>query len=1091
MPRAVILPGVARQWPVLLAVPEFLLSCQALGELMDEHADTLPPWSRTDLVPEGSTGDAPLTRDQERLWFLDRLDPGDPALHISTTSRLTGPLDTDRLRQALAAVVARHESLRTRFVEHDGVPAQQVQPARAVPVEFFDATGPDPEAAARVWLGDLLARPFDLSAGYLLRVGLVRLDADEHVLCTVVHHIIGDGWSMGLLYRDLTAAYNGSVATDPPPPYREHARAQRGRAADPALLEFWRDRLADPPVLALPTDRPRPPVKTSTGGAVLREFTGAQWRAVQDFARAERCTPFMVLLTAYQLLLSQYTGQDDLCIGTPVAGRDRVELENVFGYFTGVVVMRADLRGEPTVRDLLRRTRSGFMQALAHKDIPFEELTAALDLPRDLSRNAVFQTTFTLHSTHDLAAVSGAEFGGLHAEQFDPHAPHVTVDLAVDVATSATAMDVLLSYNADLFDAATIEGLAQRYAAVLEQVLGSPESAVSALPLVSDATREALLAQGTGAPLGEVTPVPALVTAAAQATPDALALVCGAETVTYRELVARASGWADLLRDSGVRPGQLVGVSLPRGTDLIAALLGCQLARCGYLPLEPDLPSARHSALLLASGAAAVVTPAGLTTTGAVSTVDDPAYAMFTSGSTGTPKGVLVPARALAERVAWMTGGYQLRPGDRVVQFAGIGFDTHAEEIWPTLAAGATLVLLPDGAHSLPEVLAADPAITVLDLPTAYWQALLELAPDWPPALRLVILGGQQVDAAAVARWRTRFGDSVRLVNTYGPTEATIIATATDLGAADESRVPPIGAPIGGVRAYVLDRYGRLVPPGAVGELCLAGTGLAAGYLGDPESPAFTTDPFGTGRMYRTGDRARWRAGQPPTLEFLGRADRQLKIRGVRVEPGEVESILTSCPGVRAAAVVGVQDTLVGYVAAELPAEQVREFAAQRLPALYVPSVVVVLPELPLTRNGKLDLRALPAPQVAEDTDFRPPEGDAEALVAEVWAQLLHVDRVGRDDDFFALGGHSLLATRVVARLRVSLDLDLPVRAIFANPTLAGFAASVESALIAEIDQLSDAEAARLAADIPPPATDIPAHATDIPVLATYSGGAA
>ena len=415
-----------------------------------------------------------------------------------------------------------------------------------------------------------------------------------------------------------------------------------------------------------------------------------------------------------------------------------------------------------------------------------------------------------------------------------------------------------------------------------------------------------------------------------------------------------------------------------------------------------------------------------------------------------------------------MVADYELRPGDRVVQFAATGFDTHAEEIWPTLCAGATVVMLPDGPHSLPEVLAADPGITVLDLPTAYWASLLPMLDDiaWPPALRLVILGGEQVDASAIATWQARFGDRIRLVNTYGPTEATIIATATDLTAADTTRRPPIGRPIAGVEAYVFDRARRLVAPGVAGELYLGGVGLARGYLGLDELTATRFAPSPCGRLYRTGDRVRWReSDSSAALEFLGRLDDQIKVRGIRVEPAEVEAVLRAHPQVEQAIVVGVDDALVAYTVGSASAAEVRAHAAERLPALLVPSVVVPLAALPLTRNGKVDVRALPVPQRSRDTvvAFIAPRSDAETLVAAVWAQVLGIDAIGAGDDFFALGGHSLLATRVIARLRAAIDVEVPIRALFTHSTVAALAAVVEDMLLAEIERMTEAEAAELA----------------------------
>nr|WSX79045.1 condensation domain-containing protein [Streptomyces sp. NBC_00899] len=1013
----------------------------------------------------------PLTAAQRRLWFLNRLDPQDAAYNISASVLLRGDLDTDRLVRAFDTVIARHESLRTRFAEYDGEPVQEVLAPRATPVHRADVADLD---EARRAVEELIVRPFDLAAGHLIRIGLLRLSATEHVLCAVTHHTVGDGWSLNLLYRQAADAYRG---IDPAPPgmrYLDHARARQGD--DEASLAYWRAALDQPPTLELPLDRPRPARRTSAGVCAERAFDDDTWTRVQQVARELRCTPFMVLMTAYQLTLSQLSGQEDLCVATAVAGRDDVAAESVFGYFVRMLVLRADLSGDVTVRDLVRRTRTACLGAFAHQEVPFEQLVADLGLARDPSHNPFFQATMTLHSTMDVSATGfdGADgFEGVTAEGFGDGSRRTLTDVAMDVFISPTAinarsgrarMEILLTAGADVFDPATAEAMADRFTAVLRAVLADLDAPVRQMPLVDKAAEAELLAIGTGPALpGGSTPAAAVERAVA-AAPDAVALLSGTEQVSYRQLWERAGELADALRAAGVEPGHLVGVGVPRGPDQITALLAAWRSGAGYVPLDTALPGHRRDAMVEQSGVAAVVTADGIRS-GAQAPVRAPgaAYVLFTSGSTGTPKPVLVGQAALRDRVAWMTGAYELTPADRVVQFAELGFDTHAEEVWPTLAAGGTLVLLPGGTRSLPDVLAADPAITVLDLPTAYWQALLDLGPDWPAALRLVILGGEQVDAAAVARWRDRHGDRIRLANTYGPTEATVIATAVDLTGGQDGRRPPIGRPIGGVRAYLLDPAGRLVPRGAVGELCLAGAGLADGYLGRPDLTAerFRPDPFGGGRMYRTGDRARWRRDEP-VLEFLGRLDRQLKVRGVRIEPGEVEAVLTAHPGVGQAVVTAAAQTLVGYVTGTATAEDVRAHAAERLPALLVPGVVVVLPALPLTANGKVDLGALPAPAAGDDVRaaFLAPRTDAEQLVAAIFAELLGIGQVGALDDFFVLGGHSLLAVRAIGRLRAAVGLDLPVRLVFEQPTVEGFALAVEAALLAEIETLTDDEAA-------------------------------
>jgi amino acid adenylation domain-containing protein len=554
--------------------------------------------------------------------------------------------------------------------------------------------------------------------------------------------------------------------------------------------------------------------------------------------------------------------------------------------------------------------------------------------------------------------------------------------------------------------------------------------------------------------------------------------------LTYGELDARAAELAALLQARGVGPGDVVGVLLGRTPDSVAALLAVWRAGAAYLPLDPALPGERLAFMLGDSAAALVLTSADLAAdvagglppgvpvayaSDAVAgstplpvpvTGDAAAYVIYTSGSTGTPKGVVVEHRNLAARVAWMAGEYGLGPDDTVVQFASLAFDTHAEEIYPALASGARLALLPDGAVTLPDHL---DGVTVLDLPTAYWHHLVDQIESiaWPPGLRLVILGGEQVHEAAVTRWRERFGDRVRLVNTYGPTEATIIATLAELDGSPGR--PPIGRPIGDTHVYVIDPDGRLAPPGAAGELCIGGAGVARGYLGRPEPTTERFTDLHGERVYRTGDRVRWRPdGQ---LEFLGRLDDQVKVRGFRIEPAEIEARLLAHPEVGEAAVVAIGDTLVGYVTGSAGFTELAEFTGAALPPHMVPTSWVRLDRLPLTPGGKVDRAALPAPQAHREA-YVAPCTDAEELVAEVFGDVLGVEKAGVHDDFFALGGHSLLAVRIVSRLRGTTGLELPIRTLFTHPTVGGLARAVEDLLIAELDEMSDEEAERLTKEL-------------------------
>ncbi|WP_275432094.1 amino acid adenylation domain-containing protein [Streptomyces sp. ICC1] len=847
-------------------------------------------------------------------------------------------------------------------------------------------------------------------------------------------------------------------------------------------------------------------------------------------AREQRCTPFMVLLAAYQSVLARWSGDYDFAVGTPLAGRNETAHEALLGYFSRTGVIRADLTGEPDFRTVLRRVRSATMAALSHQDIPVERVAAELGLPVLPGVGPLYQAVFVHQSQYELAGADERTSlpAGVRTADMDSGFDRAKTDLLLDSwRTPNGGMTLSFCFDRELFERPTVEALARRVRDLLARAVVDVEVPLHGDWLLAVEERAALLALGAGPAVTEA-PRPILRGFADQvaARPDAPALECAGSVRTYAEL-DRASD--ELAGRLGPVAGRAVGVRIEPSFELVTALLAIWKAGAGYLPLDPAHPAERQRLMLGEADAALLLTAGEHPDLGVpVLAVDDPdtgpgqagtepagaagiasgstghagaalpgtdpgglAYVLYTSGSTGAPKGVAVEHAALAERVRWMAGpeGYRLRPGDRIVQFASIGFDTHAEEIWPALTAGACVVLLPGGGRMLPDLLRGEAgrSVTVLDLPTAYWEELVSLGDQapWPPALRLVVLGGSEARAVTLARWRERHGDTVRLVNTYGPTEATVIVTAGDLGGGDAGelrgglggglgggpaaeRRPPLGRPLPGVRLYVLDERGSLLPAGSEGELYIGGEGLARGYLARPEltAEAFLPDPFADapdGRMYRTGDRARWRTdGQ---LEFLGRADGQVKIRGYRIEPAEIEAALTAHPAVgRVAVLVRDGRRLIAYAVprpAAPRAGELREYLALRLPSFMVPDAVVLLDTLPLTANGKLDAAALPDPDPAgAAAGYLAPRTDAEALVVDLWQEVLGVPKVGVLDDFLALGGDSLLVTRVAARIRAGVGLDVSIRDVFESPTPAALAARIEALLIAEIDALSEEEAA-------------------------------
>ncbi|WP_437528303.1 amino acid adenylation domain-containing protein [Sorangium sp. So ce726] len=1034
---------------------------------------------------------------QERLWFLAQLEPESASYNLATAVRLTGSLDVAVVERCLSEIVRRHEILRTTFAVVDGQPSQVVQPDGAARIERLDLGVLPPaqrEAEVRRVIEREARRPFDLTNGPLLRLTLLRLGSEEHILLWVVHHIVFDGWSTSLVLGEFAALYTAFVAGRPAPladpalQYADFAHWQRQRVEGGLLeaqLAYWKKQLSDQPgVLELPTDRPRPATQRYQGARRFFRVPGALAEALGALARREETTLFAVLTAAFQALLARHAGTFDVSVGTPVTNRSRAELEGLVGCFANTVVLRADLSGDPSFARLLGRVTQTVREAQTHQEVPFDQVVEAVSPVRDLSHAPLCQVMFALQPV----LRQPMEIPGLGVRLLDLDVGGAQFDLSLDVAPDEDGLAAALEYDTDLFDEATIARMADHLLRLLAGAAASPGARLSELPMLAAEEQKQVLGWRTAGALRKTpSAVHRMFEEHAARAPGATAVVHEERQITYGELDRRANQLAQLLRRRGVGPEVRVGLCLPRSIEMIAAVLGVLKAGGAYVPIDPNLPRERVAAMIDGAGIRVVIAQEGaaaeqrpgvaviqLDASWAcvrreVSSAPPPpagepapeqaAYILYTSGSTGTPKGVVVPHRAIASFVDVAAGVYEISPRDRVLQFASLSFDASAEEIFPCLARGATLVLRTEAMlESVAGFLAACGAwgVTAAVLPTMYWHrvvAALGEGAALPPCLRQLVITGEAALPERVSAWRASPGAArVRLLNAYGPTETTVTATVSNLSAAADPRdawVVPIGRPLANTRAYVLDPAGQPVPAGVVGELYLGGQGLARGYWARPDLTAerFVPDPFADRpgeRLYRTGDRARWRAdGQ---LEFAGRVDHQVKLRGFRIEPGEIEARLGEQPGVREAVVIVRQDRpeerrLVAYVAAgaDVEPEALRRALKEQVPDYMVPSAFVVLEELPHTPYGKIDRRALPAP-AAPSGEAATPRTEAEAALAGIWAELLGRPAVGVQENFFELGGDSILALQVVSRARAA-GLSLTPRQIFQHQTIADLAA--------------------------------------------------
>jgi len=1067
--------------------------------------------AETEAPRRGSeTEGLPLSPAQERLWFLGRLVPDDPFYNMPLLLRLEGPLDPAALDAALTALAARHEALRTRIESGPAGPSQRILPPEPLRAEVTDLSGLPPErreAEARRLAGEAARRPFALEGGPLLRVALLRLSAGDHILVLVLHHILSDGWSNGMLLRDLAEAYrrarDGGDPTLPPLPLRQAdaAQWQRDRLDSPALqvqLDYWRGQLAGLEPLQLPSDRPRPALQDFRGASLPLALPAELTQALEDFARREGATLFMVLLAAFQALLGRCAGQEEVAVGTPVAGRERPELEGLVGLFVNTLVLRGDLAGDPTPRQLLGRVRETALGAFANQALPFDRLVQALNPPRDPSRNPLFQAMFALQN----APAPPAELAGLTLEPLphDNHATRFDLELSLWPAAEGAGLQGALTYAESLFERPSMAALLRRWRLLLEGFVAAPDRPLSRLALTTPAERETLLRRAARrAAFDPAGGIPQRVAAQAALRPEAPAVgwpgPAGTAWMSYGELETAASRLARRLRAAGVGPEQVVGLCLERGPQAVVGILGILQAGGAYLALDPAYPAERLEYLVADSGIAVIVTEAAtaerLPPCGArllsldaeeaeeeapdlplpEPLPDNLAYVIYTSGSTGRPKGVGVTHRNVLRLFEAAASRFDFGPDAVWSLFHSLAFDFSVWELWGALFHGGRVVVVPEATRRSPEdfhALLAEAGVTVLSqTPSAFRQLdRVDAARhgEGPPlALREVIFGGEALEPAALRGWFERHGEArPRLVNMYGITETTVHVTWREIGRADAEagHGSPIGEPLDDLSLHLLDAALQPVPDGLPGQLHVGGDGLARGYLGRPDLTAerFLPDPFSDragARLYATGDLARRRADGE--IEYLGRLDQQVKLRGHRIELGEIAAALLDQPEIAEAVVLlqGADEAEQRLVAWAVPAAGAEPEAAgllarlrARLPAYMVPAALVFLEALPLTAHGKLDRAALPAPGRADAAAaaFLAPDRGLEAEIAELWRDLLGAEAVGAEDNFFDLGGHSLLMPRLQQSLAERLGREIGIVELFRFPTVRSLAAHLAGA---------------------------------------------
>ncbi|MCL6753065.1 amino acid adenylation domain-containing protein [Nostoc sp. CCCryo 231-06] len=1055
----------------------------------------------TNIERIGRSPQLPLSFAQQRLWFLAQLKPDSPLYSTPGAVRLQGKLNVEALQQSFNEIISRHEALRTNFQTTQGQAIAVISEEKPLMFSIFDISelsSDQQKAEIKQQTAQEEQQPFDLSSDYLLRVKLLRINTQEHILILTMHHIVSDGWSIGVLVQELATLYQAFCNEQPSPlselpiQYVDFAAWQRQWLQGEVLetqISYWRKHLENAPkVLELPTDHPRPPIQTFRGATYSFELSEELSVAVNKLSQQQGSTLFMTLLAAFQTLLWRYTEQEDIVVGSPIANRNRAEIEGLIGFFVNTLVLRTNLAGNPSFQELLKRVREVALGAYAHQDLPFELLVEQLQPQRDLSHTPLFQVMFVLQN----APISALEFPGLTLSRLESSSDSAKFDLTLFMTEIESGLVGSLEYNTDLFEENTICRMAGHLQILLEAIVANPQQRLSELGLLSESERHQLLVEWNNTEVEYLQKqcIHELFEAQVERTPDAVAVIFESEQLTYCELNTKANQLAHYLGSLGVKPEVLVGICVERSLSMIIGLLAILKAGGAYVPLDPSYPQERLAYMLEDSQPGVLLTQqyllkslpnhkaqvicidgdwkqiANESTANPVSniTCDNLAYVIYTSGSTGKPKGAMNTHSGICNRLLWMQDIYQLTSADAVLQKTPFSFDVSVWEFFWTLMTGARLVVAQPEGHRDTKYLVnliLQQQITTLHFVPSMLQVFIEAEGlEKCQSLVRVIASGEALTAQLQKRFFNRL--DTQLHNLYGPTEAAVDVTfwQCQKDSVTNQNTVSIGQPIANIHIYLLDKYLNPIPMGVTGEVYISGVGLGRGYLNRPDLTAekFIPNPFSkqTERLYKTGDKGRYLSNGE--IEYIGRIDHQVKVRGFRIELGEIEAIISQYPVVRETVVIVSEESvnskrLVAYVVPQneqrLAISEVRCFLESKLPNYMVPSAFVTLEALPLTPNGKIDRKALPVPDLTQisSSNIVPPCTPIENLLAGIWAEVLGLDKVGINNNFFELGGHSLIATRVISQIRQVFQVELPLHYLFEKPTIAGLAKEIEKAI--------------------------------------------